>query len=307
MMDLGALLTAEYEPRTTLWGPVQSRTITLIYGEPGTGKSFFSMALAMAMSRGDRFLGQPTRGQVRTLIFDGEMGPEDQQERAKGMLLDSRDIRCGDICFKTYRDCSGLMMWNLADETDRSKYSAAIRGFDCVVIDNLSSCARPTRDRDDEISRWSRIQPWLIKERDQGAAIVLLHHVNKGGAQSGTKEKENVANTVIRLSKVEHETAALVFDLTFEKHRHLKRNECLAIRVTATSDELGWSWTYETIMEGRAREIITLRDEGLKMSDIAKALNIPTHEVNRILSAVSKANSRSGMTRSRKDLDDEMF
>src|SRR5687768_2890831 len=60
---------------------LRAKTLTMVFGQRGVGKTFFLLWLALALARGVQFLSWTVKKPRRVLYIEGEMSNEELQER----------------------------------------------------------------------------------------------------------------------------------------------------------------------------------------------------------------------------------
>ncbi len=146
----------------------------IVAGDAGTGKSFYSLGLAMHIANGEPFLGHPTK-QCPVLYIDEENGKDEYLERVKwiakgaGFDLDTTPL----IGFTD----DGLNIAN-QDDLDELEQFILDRGIRFAVIDSLVA----TIGGLDENSA-SDMEPPLRElgqlARRTNCTILAIHHVTK--------------------------------------------------------------------------------------------------------------------------------
>lgn len=151
--------------------------IHLLIGEPGIGKSWFTMAMAVAIANGDStFLGHEIQEHGRVLYVDEE-NPEDLvYDRFRKLGLDrkaARRIR--------YLNNSGIRL----DKSDADVLVEEALDFEpsLVVLDSLT---RFHTEDENHAGAMASLFHNAIKPlaRETGAAVVLIHHANKSESNS---------------------------------------------------------------------------------------------------------------------------
>jgi hypothetical protein len=153
--------------------------INLLIGEPGIGKSWFTMDLAIAIAGGkDTFLSHRINKHGRVLYIDEE-NPEDlvyQRMTKLGMTKDvAKNIR--------YISNAGIRLDRDPDTLLEEAFS-----FDPILI-VLDSLTRLHTEDENNAGAISKLFNDAIKplSREAGAAVLLIHHVNKTDSPSGYK------------------------------------------------------------------------------------------------------------------------
>jgi hypothetical protein len=151
------------------------------------------------------------------------------------------------------------------------------------VIDNLSSLAR-SGGRENDAESWLPIQPWALRQRQQGRSVLFIHHSGKGGAQRGTSKREDILDTVISLKRpAEYNPAdGAVFEVHFEKTRDMHGEDAQPFEARLQTDQHGLAvWTSSSVEDSTFDRVVTLANDGLNQKDIATELGINKSNVSR--------------------------
>lgn len=274
-ISLSDFMSIEWPEREPLLGPwLLKRSINMIYAARGLGKTQLAMSIALAVAKGEACLHWQAAHPAKVLYLDGEMPADQMRERftrlSGGALTDRVVIANPDAMME------GKMLPDIATEVGRNDVEELIDSErpDLVVIDNLSSFARGTRENEGD--SWAPIQEWLIHLRTMGYAILLIHHAGKNGQQRGSSRKEDVMDVVIQLKHpddyVSSESGAR-FELYFDKHRHLFGKDVQPMDVALEAGEHGQlHWTTQVVGSPK-QQAIELAKDGVAVSEIAETLN----------------------------------
>lgn len=275
------ILREKITPKKTIWGCITERSVTLLYGTTGVGKSNFTLGLSIAVAARENFCGFYVQSQPKIILLDGEMDRETWANRIRWIRPeDQLNVLCDSISFLTRDDFGTGLVPNISLPESQSFYDKIFLPYGMVIIDNLNTTSYPRNDRDGEIQQFLRVMPWLLKMRDSGKAVILIHHTNKSGQQMGSVLKEQIADNVIRLDKISSNSDNLDFKIVYEKHRHLSNKDCKSVDISAIPDkEMGMTWFVSDPMdniEDKIREMLDKKEQPLA---IAKTLNISTQLV----------------------------
>lgn len=162
----------------------------LIYGGTGVAKTWFTLALALGISRGESFIDNWTySGKARKVLYvAGEMEPEMFGERLQ--KLSRREAEN----FFLVRESL-----NLADAADQERLlnTIAKHGSQVVVLDNLTTLA----ERGAYEAGFGKLLNLINHLKESGIAVILVHHENKAGEFKGTTKIKDVAEMSLHLVK----------------------------------------------------------------------------------------------------------
>jgi len=160
----------------------------MVFADRGLGKTWFSLTIAIAVTRGLPIGPWKTVNPVGCLYLDGEMAREDLQSRLRQLtaglpaaqapfnILSSEDL-------KAHNEPA----IDLVDENCRKnilsdlKYDKSIQ---LLIVDNIS-CLAPRISENSKIP-WDDVNQWLLELRAIDVAVILVHHTGKTGTQRGT-------------------------------------------------------------------------------------------------------------------------
>lgn len=162
----------------------------LIYGGTGVAKTWFTLAMALGISRGESFIDNWTySGKARKVLYvAGEMEPEMFGERLH--KLSQTEAKN----FFLVRD-----FLNLVDAGDQERLlnTIAEHGAQVVVLDNLTTLA----ERGAYEAGFGKLLNLINRLKESGIAVILVHHENKAGEFKGTTKIKDVAEMSLHLVK----------------------------------------------------------------------------------------------------------
>ena len=162
----------------------------LIYGGTGVAKTWFTLAMALGISRGESFIDYwGYEGKARKVLYvAGEMEPEMFGERLQKLAsLESKN-------FLLVRE-----NLNLVDSADQERLldTIAERGSQVVILDNLTTLV----ERGAYENGFEKLLALINRLKESGIAVVLVHHENKAGEFKGTTKIKDVAEMSLHLVK----------------------------------------------------------------------------------------------------------
>ena len=263
------LLATELPEREVILDPILARkSLVLLYGPRGLGKTFVALGIAWAAASGGSFLKWRASRPWRVLYLDGEMAAIDMKRRL-AMLGDapaSLDFILADLHSES-----------LPDLGDHDGHAALARSWnrpDLVVFDNLASL---TGHRTGDPDRWTEMQQFLTLMRRVGAAVLVVHHANKKGGQRGTSRREDVLDTVIAIRRpADYEPSqGARFELHFEKARGLLGEAVDPIEARLETDAAGRAqWRWRPAQQSELDRAVALLNAGLNPSQVSRELGI---------------------------------
>ena len=206
------------------WMPKDS--FGMVYAPRGVGKSWFCMALAVAVSEGkNRFLGWELHGQHDVLYVDGEMARVELKERFNGLCTSKNPrlhILPSELLYREGRPLS------LDFEEEQRAVDDALLHLEekgcraqLVIFDNLSTLRRSISENDNDAAK--QLIDWFVSLRHRGYTVLVVHHAGKSGQQRGASIIEVPMDFTIKLSEKDRSNAAknqeARFDLKIEKVR----------------------------------------------------------------------------------------
>lgn len=231
-------------PEYILGDWLTTHSCTMIHSPSGVGKSWFSMAIGLAVAGGGKIVKWDSPKPMKVLYVDGEMSANScskrlsllrskMQFKEKSLLNDNfMLIPSGNNKFV---DSAGAI----------NHYLSLIDEFDLnlLIIDNIRTLTSLMDEN--AASSWKPINDFLIQIR-KVCAVIIVHHDGKSKGYSGSSNAITVLDNVIGLSPLSkreylgpHLTeASLRFEYIFNKARDLPDDT--SGDVIGFDDEKGW-------------------------------------------------------------------
>src|SRR5262249_2379695 len=125
------------------------RSLNMVYGPRGVGKTFFLLELALRLATGKPFLAWPIRAPVGVLYVDGEMALDDLRTRAITLAGEMAPERLAFLPSELVYTRSGCDL-TLTAEKNRALLEILLEAHQdlrVVVLDNVS-CLFPGMNED---------------------------------------------------------------------------------------------------------------------------------------------------------------
>ncbi|WP_439545292.1 AAA family ATPase [Sandarakinorhabdus sp.] len=280
-MALGDFLKLDLPPREMLLGPIiAERSLGMIFATRGIGKTHLVIGMAIAAGTGTSFLQWTAPKPCRVLLIDGEMPAVALQERlataikscaAPELAQANISILAADMFLEGLPD--------LSNPEGQEQLAPALDGQDLLILDNLSTLCRTGKENEKE--SWASIQAWGLGQRRAGRAVLFVHHAGKNGEQRGTSGREDVLETVIKLTRPTDykESEGARFIVSYTKCRGLFGNDADPFEAWLKDG----SWHLAGGTSARDAQILALADEDVSQRDIAKAVKCGVATVNRVI------------------------
>lgn len=165
---------------------------TLLIADGGAGKSFFALALSLAVAGGEPFLGNTVK-RGRVMYVDEEGSPALALQRLQQLGATMSQKRNLD-----YLNFEGV---DLVRHPDRLIEDVHMTKPILVVIDSHAKVARMGEENsNNEMGRvWD--DGFLKLARDTSAAVLVIHHTSAYGSSRGATQIRNSADQVLTMKK----------------------------------------------------------------------------------------------------------
>ena len=281
-VDVDAFLSLSFPPRQWLVdGLIQEKDAGMIHAWRGIGKTHFVLSLTWALVSGERFLRFEIPEPRGVLVIDGEMPREDLQERLKRIVSGSPGSRRAPLRILA-ADMFERGLASLATPEGQAIVDANLSAFPeirAVVVDNISTLCSTGAAAENEAESWNAVQEFVLRLRRRGISVIFVHHSNKNLSQRGTSKREDILSWVLDLRRPDdyREEDGARFELRFSKARaiHGEAAQPLDVQlIDAPGGGLEWSWRPVGPSSSTKEEALSQLEEGLSMTEVAKALGV---------------------------------
>lgn len=179
------LMQVEFPPLRWLWDEcLPEGTLTLLAAPPKAGKSWFTLALALAVATGRPFMGRATR-KTPVLYLSLEDSPRRLQYRARKVMqslgIDPNELRpmVGSICpFNAMVDSKDRKIGNGLEVM----ISTALGGQPGLVIIDIFHKARMPARESSYMNDATEVSALAQYVRQQGITMIVIHHTRKAAS-----------------------------------------------------------------------------------------------------------------------------
>ncbi len=242
---------------------IVEKTITIVNGYRGGGKSWCVTAIGNEVSWGGQIGPWTVETPTNVLIIDGEMPMSLLQERLDKLNM-GRNIKHKPaklyIYPESYAYRIGLKRASILDTVWRERMHEEIDRLQIglLILDNLSSLA-PGVDENEKMS-FDAVNRWLLELRFNGITIIMTHHTGKSGEQRGTSAHEDHVDTALVLTKPKgyapEDGCKFLCVPTKDRMHMIKENVMLQL----VDDADGRSW-FESVKIGRKVDAVKLNPD----------------------------------------------
>ena len=280
-VSLDDFLQMVFPPKEQILAPwLPTKGLFMVFAPRGVGKTHFGLGVAYAVALGGDYLCWRAPKPRKVLLIDGEMPAVALQERLATIVQNAaKEPPSGDYIRLLSSDLCEFGLPDLATEEGQREIERHLGDAELVVIDNISTLARSGREN--EAESWGQIQTWALNQRRQGRSVLFIHHAGKGGEQRGTSKREDVMDTVIKLSRpVDYSpTEGARFNVEFTKSRGFTGSDAESFEAHFCDG----MWTIRRPEDERSTQVISLNGAGMSQRDIAAELGMGLGSVNRII------------------------
>jgi hypothetical protein len=278
-IDVHDFVQREFPPRENLLNPwLAAKGLAMVFAPRGVGKTHFALGVAYAAASGGGFMKWQATRPCKVLLLDGEMPPAVLQERLLNIIANNEaEPPPGHLMMLPFD------MWedggpDLGSEEGQQQLEPHLGDAELIIVDNISTLCRTGKEN--EAEGWGVIQAWALRQRRKGRSVLFIHHAGKGGDQRGTSKREDVLDTVIRLSHPEDydPTDGARFLVTFTKSRGIFGADVEPFEAKMQDGK----WTCFDTTDLIEAEVSAMLAEGKSLREIAKELGITKGKVERI-------------------------
>lgn len=260
LRSLSDLLQADIPPRKALLAPwLTERHLSMLYAPTGAGKTFVSLAMALAVAGGGTFLHWDAPSPRRVLFVDGEMDTRELQDRCRLVLpsVGANPETAGvNLTFLSQQDQE--MDADFPDIGTPHGQEVILEHVarlqpSLIVLDNFSTLC--TVEDENAGHAMTPLVELLSRLKRANAAVVLVHHANKAGTSFRGSGKLSVTfDSVLSLKPPDGGPAlnGLGFKLHWEKLRAARSEETRDLEVVFRDGQ----WAAQECFDGPTHMLV---------------------------------------------------
>lgn len=281
---LDDFLALKIPKRPHLLSPwLREKSVSMLYAPRGVGKTWTALSIAYAVASGGSFLRWTAPKPAPVLYLDGEMAAGDLQHRLAQIVAKTPNPRPADLRVVA-ADLSEDGLPCLATEAGQRAVIDALGETKLVVIDNIATLVRVSKSN--EAESWAPVQNFALRLRRRGVSTLFIHHSGKSGDQRGTSAKEDIMDSVVRLTRPDDydpgEGARFTVEYTKARGFYGEDATSFEAKLNATTGE----WETSDPVQGKDERILDLAlDDSLTQRQIAERVGCSAAYVNKVLKA----------------------
>jgi putative DNA primase/helicase len=270
------LLNMKIPPREIYLSPwIAAQSISMVFANRGTGKTFFLMSTALALASGSSFLGWTTTAPRKVAYIEGELPLASLQDRCR--MLGSHP----NLTIVNPELQPDLYLPHLSTEAAQQLFDPIVTAHDVLILDSLATLAPCSFDKDSE--NWAHLQPWFLSIRRRGKALTFAHHTNRAGTQRGISAREDVLDFVLKLEKASEDDRRCHFTVSYEKTRQFDPTaDANKLFATFDAELCNGEWRTTAHDTSQLLAVADLTLEGKPIRKIADITGLPKTTVNRL-------------------------
>ncbi len=194
-LDIAAILAADPPTHEWVWdGYIERRTVTVLHGDGGTGKSILAGHLARAITTGGTCLGRPTTiGNV--VIVDAENHLAEISRRLHALDF----AHAPEDRVNYYRASDPILGSPDKVDVDLLTQVLEIHEANACILDSQRGVWAGDEKEAIEIRPLYRALQAMAEQLD--CAVILIHHDRRMGGYSGSSDIHNAADTRLHLER----------------------------------------------------------------------------------------------------------
>jgi hypothetical protein len=285
LLNADSFLRAQIPARQTYMSWIKEKSIILISGDKGVGKTWLGLTTADCITARKTFGPWPAEQAVSTLYVDAEMASIDIQDRLKQLTDKTREAPLI-IYSDDYMTSRGFRRARLTDEGWRNQLKMVLfnKQFKVLFLDNLASLT-PGIDENSK-KDWDPINQWLIELRFAGITVILLHHLNRQGTQRGTSAREDNIDVSLTLRRPHDYQIddGVRFVTNFSKNRiaFAERKQLVDMEFKLVEDNGVVSWDWTGMKRMKIAYVVKMLSDSVKQSTIAETLKVSRQYVSKV-------------------------
>jgi AAA domain-containing protein len=284
-------------------GLLLRRNVTILVAPPGSGKSLLTLQMGLMMSTGMVWAGWRPRGKCKVLIINAEDDNDEMRRRLYAACEEMEITTLDELRQRlAIAEAPGDIIIAKADSRTKTVIAQPMvkrlvatvieHGFDVLIVDPFAETFEGDENSNSEL-KWAAVL-WRQIARETNAAVMLVHHTRKFGAEAGNMDSARgggalvgVARIVSTLFSMTEEEAVIYGVDEEERYKYLRFDDAKA-NLSLVTFAARW-FTKQTVTLPNGEQDEPPDDVGVLMPWTPKAIfaRITNDNVNDILDAIT--------------------
>jgi AAA domain len=225
-------------------GLLLRRNVTILVAPPGSGKSLLTLQLALMMSTAMTWNGWKPRCAAKTLVINAEDDNDEMRRRLYAAVEEMKLTATDELRERVaIAEAPGKIIIAKADSRTKTVIATPLvdqlvqtvldHKFDVLVVDPFAETFEGDENSNSEL-KWAAVL-WREIARRTNAAVMLVHHTRKFGAEAGDMDSARGGGALVGVARIVStlfamtEEEAVVYGVTSEeRHQYLRFDDAKA-------------------------------------------------------------------------------
>jgi hypothetical protein len=192
-------------------GLLLRRNVSILVAPPGSGKSLLTLQMGLMMATGMAWGGWRPRKPCKVLIINSEDDTDEMRRRLYAAYGEMQITRLDQLHDRlAIAEAPGNIIIAKADSRTKTVVEQPIvarlvltvieHQFDVLIVDPFSETFEGDENSNSEL-KWAAVL-WRTIARKTGAAVMLVHHTRKFGAEAGNMDSARGGSALVGVARI---------------------------------------------------------------------------------------------------------
>ena len=192
-------------------GLLLRRNVTLLVAPPGSGKSLLTLQMGLMMASGMTWGGWRPRKKCKVLIINAEDDNDEMRRRLYAAYGEMEITTLDELRDRlAIAEAPGDIIIAKADSRTKTVIAQPMvkrliatvieHQFDVLIVDPFAETFEGDENSNSEL-KWAAVL-WRQIARDTGAAVMLVHHTRKFGAEAGNMDSARGGGALVGVARI---------------------------------------------------------------------------------------------------------